>query len=286
MDKSPEAFRTISEVADWLGTPAHVLRFWESRFSQVKPVKRAGGRRYYRPADMALLGGIKRLLHDDGMTIRSVQKLLRETGVKHVATFSPPLDLSADATNGPLLEGEAIAGFAHDVPTAPAENVIPLMPAGAEDADPDISVEEAERLIAPAASAGPAAAQTGEPEDTEAQFAASLEPQEAELPLADEAPPLVFSHRSRDVPAAANESADDAAPVLVAFGPDIAPEPDDPQGAPDANAPVPEAMMVARLLRRASRQTSKRGQGEVAGQYAALSARLTKLREQMQASDA
>jgi resuscitation-promoting factor RpfA len=66
MDKSPDAFRTISEVADWLGVPTHVLRFWESRFSQVKPVKRAGGRRYYRPADMALLGGIKRLLHDDG----------------------------------------------------------------------------------------------------------------------------------------------------------------------------------------------------------------------------
>lgn len=92
MDKSPEAFRTISEVADWLDVPTHVLRFWESRFSQVKPVKRAGGRRYYRPADMRLIGGIKRLLHDDGMTIRSVQKLLREEGVKHVAQFSQPLD--------------------------------------------------------------------------------------------------------------------------------------------------------------------------------------------------
>ncbi len=70
MEKSRDAFRTISEVADWLGTPTHVLRFWESRFSQVKPVKRAGGRRYYRPADMELLGGIKKLLHDDGLTIR------------------------------------------------------------------------------------------------------------------------------------------------------------------------------------------------------------------------
>jgi DNA-binding transcriptional MerR regulator len=90
-EKSPEAFRTISEVADWLGTPAHVLRFWESRFPQIKPVKRAGGRRYYRPADMELLGGIKRLLHDDGMTIRGVQKLLREQGVRRVADMSPPL---------------------------------------------------------------------------------------------------------------------------------------------------------------------------------------------------
>jgi len=93
--KSPEAFRTISEVADWLGVPTHVLRFWESRFSQVKPVKRAGGRRYYRPADMELLGGIRKLLHEDGMTIRGVQKLLREQGVRHVAALSPGLDFSA-----------------------------------------------------------------------------------------------------------------------------------------------------------------------------------------------
>lgn len=95
--KSPEAFRTISEVAEWLGVPTHVLRFWESRFSQVKPVKRAGGRRYYRPADMELLGGIRKLLHEDGMTIRGVQKLLREQGVKYVSGMSPPLDLAADA---------------------------------------------------------------------------------------------------------------------------------------------------------------------------------------------
>ena len=72
MPKSRDAFRTISEVAEWLDTQPHVLRFWESKFSQVRPVKRAGGRRYYRPADMMLLGGIKRLLHDDGMTIKGV----------------------------------------------------------------------------------------------------------------------------------------------------------------------------------------------------------------------
>lgn len=88
MSKSADAFRTISEVAEWLDTPAHVLRFWESKFTQVKPVKRAGGRRYYRPQDMMLLGGIKKLLHDDGMTIKHVQKLLRQEGVKHVAAMS------------------------------------------------------------------------------------------------------------------------------------------------------------------------------------------------------
>ncbi len=96
MDKSPEAFRTISEVADTLDTPAHVLRFWESRFPQIRPVKRAGGRRYYRPADVALLTGIKRLLHEEGLTIRGVQKILREQGVRHVAGLAgmPEADLS------------------------------------------------------------------------------------------------------------------------------------------------------------------------------------------------
>ncbi|WP_347313344.1 MerR family transcriptional regulator [Defluviimonas sp. SAOS-178_SWC] len=88
MEKSAEAFRTISEVSEYLDTPAHVLRFWESRFSQVKPVKRAGGRRYYRPTDLALLGGIKKLLHEDGLTIRGVQKILKEQGVRHVASLS------------------------------------------------------------------------------------------------------------------------------------------------------------------------------------------------------
>src|SRR3712207_1696224 len=86
--KSPDAFRTISEVAAFLETPAHVLRFWESKFPQIKPVKRAGGRRYYRPDDIALLSGIKVLLHEQGMTIRGVQKLLKEKGPRHVATLS------------------------------------------------------------------------------------------------------------------------------------------------------------------------------------------------------
>jgi len=92
MAKSADAFRTISEVAEWLGVQTHVLRFWESKFTQVKPVKRAGGRRYYRPADMLLLGGIRKLLHDDGLTIKGVQKILREEGIAHVADLSPPLD--------------------------------------------------------------------------------------------------------------------------------------------------------------------------------------------------
>ena len=83
--KSPEAFRTISEVAAELDVPQHVLRFWESRFAQVKPVKRAGGRRYYRPEDVDLLRGIRALLYREGFTIRGVQKVLRDRGLRHVA---------------------------------------------------------------------------------------------------------------------------------------------------------------------------------------------------------
>ncbi|WP_299982909.1 MerR family transcriptional regulator [uncultured Ruegeria sp.] len=100
MSKSPDAFRTISEVADWLGVQAHVLRFWESKFTHVKPVKRAGGRRYYRPNDMRLLGGIKKLLHEDGTTIKGVQRILREQGVAHVASLSPNLDENTPAPQG------------------------------------------------------------------------------------------------------------------------------------------------------------------------------------------
>jgi DNA-binding transcriptional MerR regulator len=83
--KSPDAFRTISEVATDLDVPQHVLRFWESRFAQIKPVKRAGGRRFYRPDDVDLLRGIRALLYVDGLTIRGVQKVLKERGVRHVA---------------------------------------------------------------------------------------------------------------------------------------------------------------------------------------------------------
>src|SRR6201998_1412520 len=82
MDKSPEAFRTISEVAEELDLPQHVLRFWETRFPQIKPLKRGGGRRYYRPDDVELLRAIKRLLYDEGYTIKGVQKLFKEQGAQ------------------------------------------------------------------------------------------------------------------------------------------------------------------------------------------------------------
>jgi DNA-binding transcriptional MerR regulator len=84
VDKSPEAFRTISEVAVELDVPQHVLRFWETKFAHVRPLKRAGGRRYYRPEDLDLLRGIRSLLYRDGLTIKGAQKILREQGPRYV----------------------------------------------------------------------------------------------------------------------------------------------------------------------------------------------------------
>ncbi len=88
-EKSASAFRTISEVARELGVPQHVLRFWETKFTQIRPLKRGGGRRYYRPEDVELLRSIRSLLYDDGYTIRGVQKLLRESGVRGLTAREP-----------------------------------------------------------------------------------------------------------------------------------------------------------------------------------------------------
>jgi len=84
LDKAPDAFRTISEVAEEINVPQHVLRFWESRFAQIRPMKRGGGRRYYRPDDVDLLRGVRHLLYGTGYTIRGVQRILREEGVAFV----------------------------------------------------------------------------------------------------------------------------------------------------------------------------------------------------------
>ncbi|MDR3465881.1 MAG: MerR family transcriptional regulator [Xanthobacteraceae bacterium] len=131
MDKAPDAFRTISEVADDLDIPQHVLRFWETRFSQIKPMKRSGGRRYYRPDDVDLLRGIRRLLYGEGYTIRGVQRILREQGLKSVQaladeSITPPSPARradpADHTGHPDHDEDAVAlagetGFDEDVET-------------------------------------------------------------------------------------------------------------------------------------------------------------------------
>ncbi|MET4388799.1 DNA-binding transcriptional MerR regulator [Bradyrhizobium sp. F1.4.3] len=115
MDKAPDAFRTISEVAQELDIPQHVLRFWETRFSQIKPMKRSGGRRYYRPDDVDLLKGIRRLLYGEGYTIRGVQRILKEHGVKSVqglADGSAAVSFGAieDAIGQSLMEPEEETG--------------------------------------------------------------------------------------------------------------------------------------------------------------------------------
>ena len=114
MDKAPDAFRTISEVANDLDIPQHVLRFWETRFAQIKPMKRSGGRRYYRPDDVDLLKGIRRLLYGEGYTIRGVQRILKEHGIASVQRLA---DSSAVASFGAIEEavGQSIMEQDEDV---------------------------------------------------------------------------------------------------------------------------------------------------------------------------
>jgi DNA-binding transcriptional MerR regulator len=113
LDKAPDAFRTISEVADDLDIPQHVLRFWETRFTQIKPMKRSGGRRYYRPDDVDLLRGIRRLLYGEGYTIRGVQRILKEHGIGSVQRLA---DASAVASFGAIEEviGQSILEYDDD----------------------------------------------------------------------------------------------------------------------------------------------------------------------------
>ncbi|MFO1104549.1 MAG: MerR family transcriptional regulator [Amaricoccus sp.] len=198
MEKSPEAFRTISEVAEALQVPPHVLRFWETRFAQVKPVKRGGGRRYYRPEDVRLLRGIRGLLYDDGMTIKGVQKILRERGVRHViglgvttteefgtetVAVADPAALPDDTVEIVLYEAELLT----EEPD-PAED-----PDLAEDQDfaedPDVGDEPDPMMQQDIAAeqesgAGPHGPTAGPQPDDAAEEAAGEEPQDA----AEEAP--------------------------------------------------------------------------------------------------
>ena len=181
VDKSPEAFRTISEVADWLGVQAHVLRFWESKFTQVKPVKRAGGRRYYRPADMLLIGGIKRLLHDDGMTIKGVQKVIREQGVTHVASLSQSLDelsglMSVDGETASAEETVVQLGGSVKEPSEPELELEPSTAVAAADPSSD-EIESTEDVV-------PAFRRKSRETEPDAPVQTSPDPivEEAELP--------------------------------------------------------------------------------------------------------
>jgi DNA-binding transcriptional MerR regulator len=149
MDKAPEAFRTISEVADEIDVPQHVLRFWESRFGQIRPLKRGGGRRFYRPEDVDLLRGVRHLLYGEGYTIRGVQRIFREQGASFVQNVwragseqpPPSVDDEAEDDSGALPAAKASQP---DLPSF-SPGLRPRVPGGAERAG-----ERRERLPAPA----------------------------------------------------------------------------------------------------------------------------------------
>lgn len=241
MEKSPEAFRTISEVAEWLEVPTHVLRFWESRFAQVKPVKRAGGRRYYRPSDMRLIGGIKKLLHDDGMTIRGVQKLLREEGVKYVSAYSRPLDSDAPEPD------EAVVSFRHAATDAPA---------AVSETPPDTAPETEEVAATPPEPAEPEHEPEPEPE------VASQPPTEQEPEAAEQTEPqgvmqfdssrgseetidLPFIGSARDHPQPVSMEPPPPPAPTIPFTPDVPPT-DPADDAPNyAAAPGAGARLIA-----------------------------------------
>lgn len=233
MEKARDAFRTISEVAKWLETPAHVLRFWESKFSQVKPVKRAGGRRYYRPGDMELLGGIKKLLHEDGMTIKGVQKILREEGIKQVSAHSPPLNLDTDL--GDFEDGpEVIEAPANEA--AEADTATPL--SGAEIGD-DASTAGDEETAEDAPKAAPPPPVVS-PEMAEHLLLQSQESERAASKGAEAAIPSAMN-------GAATGTATEAEAEAEAEAEDAATEPQEVPSTPDVKTaePLPEPAQAA-----------------------------------------
>lgn len=194
MAKSPDAFRTISEVADWLGVQAHVLRFWESKFSQVKPVKRAGGRRYYRPGDMQLLGGIRKLLHDDGLTIKGVQKILREQGVGHVSAFSRPLEFSAADDDADIVDGTVVQFKSRA--NEPGQDSGPEAPD--DSAEPETESPQQEILFKHMPGAGDAEDTVEDAADDRVETTPPAEPEPEPEPEAPRLPS--FLHRDRTSP--------------------------------------------------------------------------------------
>ena len=165
MDKAAEAFRTISEVADDLNVPQHVLRFWETRFTQIKPMKRGGGRRYYRPEDVDLLKGIRHLLYDKGYTIRGVQRILRENGNAHVIAIGRGEVAAADEYDD---VGDAQPAAAAATPRPDAGRATPQSLTAVHLAELELSLVDlaaAKRLLGNGANGGRAAEGGSAPED-------------------------------------------------------------------------------------------------------------------------
>jgi DNA-binding transcriptional MerR regulator len=147
LDKAPDAFRTISEVADDLKVPQHVLRFWESRFAQIKPMKRAGGRRYYRPDDVDLLRGIHHLLYGEGYTIRGVQRILKDQGVKFVeAVWQAGAEQPPHGPRDDEFESELDGDDTGPGDAEPAPHRTQVMESAPTSARTDLSREELRKL--------------------------------------------------------------------------------------------------------------------------------------------
>lgn len=161
MEKAPDAFRTISEVADEIDVPQHVLRFWESRFPQIRPMKRGGGRRYYRPDDVDLLRGVRHLLYGEGYTIRGVQRILREQGVGFVQDVwraeaerpPPPADADRTADSDAVTDAARLEPNLFSIAMPPAETAAPAaapvnlpVSAPAQTAPPRFAEESRQKL--------------------------------------------------------------------------------------------------------------------------------------------
>ena len=162
MDKAPDAFRTISEVADEIDVPQHVLRFWESRFTQIKPMKRGGGRRYYRPDDVDLLRGVRHLLYGEGYTIRGVQRILRDEGAAFVQNVWRPgaeLPPPPDANDEP----ESFVEDGAETRAGPVRSLFSVSSLRAGEAAP---AERREPTIVPGAAMRPSAQSGRAAEDT------------------------------------------------------------------------------------------------------------------------
>jgi DNA-binding transcriptional MerR regulator len=158
MDKSADAYRTISEVADELDVPQHVLRFWETRFTHIRPLKRAGGRRFYRPQDVELLRAIKQLLYGEGYTIKGVQRILKEQGARAVAAASQSgADFASFAARDlPLLHQDAAwkedrteSGFDQRALDADSLEFGRASPGGEESAAQPSAAPDADSLVLP-----------------------------------------------------------------------------------------------------------------------------------------
>lgn len=150
IEKGPEAYRTIREVADSMDLPQHVLRFWETRFPQIRPLKRAGGRRYYRPEDIERLRLIRRLLYDEGYTIKGVQKLFKEQGVQALSSAAQAhAGPSAEPAGGAELAGSAKGAGVSDPASKLADDDLAALRAALAE------LIDAERILTQARSPGP-----------------------------------------------------------------------------------------------------------------------------------